>query len=76
MKIPKIIPGHGRPSTRRELETYLTMLEDIKAKVQTQIDAGKTLEEVKADKVLTRRIRCIVRERLHQPGTHAGDFLQ
>ncbi len=49
----KIIPGHGTPSTRSELEAYLTILEDIKGRVQTQIDAGKTLEEVKTDKVLT-----------------------
>ena len=49
----KIIPGHGRPSTRFELEAFLAMLQDIKAKVQSQIDAGKTLEEVMADKVLT-----------------------
>ncbi|TFG71913.1 MAG: MBL fold metallo-hydrolase [Flavobacteriales bacterium] len=49
----KIIPGHGTPSTRSELEAYLTILEDIKGRVQTQIDAGKTLEEVKADNVLT-----------------------
>jgi glyoxylase-like metal-dependent hydrolase (beta-lactamase superfamily II) len=49
----KIIPGHGRPSTRPELEAFLAMLQDIKAKVQSQIDAGKTLEEVMADQVLT-----------------------
>jgi glyoxylase-like metal-dependent hydrolase (beta-lactamase superfamily II) len=49
----KIIPGHGRPSTRIELEAFLAMLQDIKAKVQSQIDLGKTLEEVVADKVLT-----------------------
>jgi len=45
----KIIPGHGRPSDKKELETYVTMLEEIKNNVQMQIDSGKSLEEVKAN---------------------------
>ncbi|MEK6152031.1 MBL fold metallo-hydrolase [Flavobacteriaceae bacterium 3-367] len=49
----KIIPGHGRPSNKKELESYVALLEDIKAKVQTEIDAGKSLEEVKANSSLT-----------------------
>lgn len=45
----RIIPGHGRPSTKKELETYVAMLEELKNKVQKQIDAGRTLEEVRSD---------------------------
>ncbi|WP_136466064.1 MBL fold metallo-hydrolase [Flagellimonas onchidii] len=43
----KIIPGHGRPSNKRELETYTAMLKDIQAIVQNEIDQGKTLDQVK-----------------------------
>lgn len=43
----KIIPGHGRPSNKKELQQYNTMLEDIRAIVQKEIDAGKTLDQVK-----------------------------
>jgi len=50
----KIIPGHGRPSTKEKLNTYVTMLEDIRAKIQAEIDADATLEEVKANSSLTK----------------------
>jgi len=43
----KIIPGHGKPSDKTELETYIAILEDIKSKVEKEINAGKSLEEVK-----------------------------
>ncbi len=49
----KIIPGHGRPSNKEELQTYVNLLEDIKGKVMAAINAGKSLEEVKADSSLT-----------------------
>lgn len=45
----RIIPGHGRPSTKKELEIYVAMLEEVKNNVQIQIDAGKTLDEVRLD---------------------------
>ncbi len=45
----KIIPGHGRPSNKSELQTYVTMLEDIRSILQKEIAAGKTLEEITAD---------------------------
>ncbi len=45
----KIIPGHGRPSTKKELEMYVAMLEDIKTNILGAIEAGKSLEEVKTD---------------------------
>ncbi|MBT8296782.1 MAG: MBL fold metallo-hydrolase [Maribacter sp.] len=43
----KIIPGHGRPSNKAELEVYVEILEVIRAKVLKEINAGKTLDEVK-----------------------------
>jgi glyoxylase-like metal-dependent hydrolase (beta-lactamase superfamily II) len=42
----KIIPGHGSPSNKAELEAYVNILEDIKSKIEKEIEAGKTLEEV------------------------------
>lgn len=50
----KIIPGHGRPSNKKELESYVTMLEDISSKIQTAIDSGASLEDVKANTSLTK----------------------
>lgn len=50
----KIIPGHGRPSNKKELETYTAMLEEIKGIIQKEIDAGKSLEEVKGNTDLTK----------------------
>ncbi|MBO0322855.1 MBL fold metallo-hydrolase [Muricauda sp. CAU 1633] len=49
----KIIPGHGRPSNKVELETYVQVLEDIKEIIQKEITAGKSLEEVKSNGNLT-----------------------
>ncbi len=49
----KIIPGHGRPSNKAELQNYVLILEDIRTKVQAQIDSGATLDEVKANTSLT-----------------------
>ena len=45
----KIIPGHGRPSNKKELETFVAMLEEIRSNVQKEIAAGKSLEEVSAN---------------------------
>jgi glyoxylase-like metal-dependent hydrolase (beta-lactamase superfamily II) len=45
----KIIPGHGRPSNKKELETYVAMLEAVKTSIIAAIEAGKSLEEVKTD---------------------------
>ena len=49
----KVIPGHGRPSNKKEMMLYLAMLEDLRTKVKAEIDAGKTLAEVKANNALT-----------------------
>lgn len=45
----RIIPGHGRPSNKKELENYVAMLEDIRQQVEKAIAEGKSLEEVTAD---------------------------
>nr|WP_299175085.1 MBL fold metallo-hydrolase [uncultured Allomuricauda sp.] len=45
----KIIPGHGRPSNKKELKNYVMMLSEIQAIVQKEIDAGKTLDQVKSN---------------------------
>lgn len=50
----KIIPGHGRPSNKVELQTNVLMLEDIRSQIQVQIDAGATLDEVKANSSITK----------------------
>ncbi len=49
----KIIPGHGRPSNKKELTTYVNMLETIKARIQAAIQKGASLEDVKKDASLT-----------------------
>ena len=51
----KIIPGHGRPSNKAELQSNVLMLEDIRAKIQGQIDAGASLDEVKENTSLTEK---------------------
>jgi glyoxylase-like metal-dependent hydrolase (beta-lactamase superfamily II) len=49
----KIIPGHGRPSSKQELASYTEMLEMIKANILEAIKDGKTLEEVQQAQELT-----------------------
>lgn len=51
----KIIPGHGRPSNKKELETYVAMLEDIKKNVQAAIETDASLEDVKTNATLTKQ---------------------
>jgi cyclase len=48
----KIIPGHGKVSTVADLAAYAAMLDDAAARVQKGIDAGKTAEQLKREKVL------------------------
>ncbi len=61
----KIIPGHGRPSNKSELQTYVNMLEDIRSIVQKEIAAGKTLEEITADAQLLSKY----------DDTHGNDYI-
>lgn len=44
----KIIPGHGALSNKVELTEYRAVLMTLRDRVQQQLKAGKTLEEVKA----------------------------
>src|SRR5688572_22546866 len=48
----KIIPGHGELSDKAGLKKFLDMLKATSAVVQRGIAAGKTLEQLKAEKVL------------------------
>ena len=43
-----VIPGHGDISDKRGLERMLTVYDDINAKLEAMIAAGKTLDEIKA----------------------------
>ncbi len=45
-----VIPGHGPLSNKAELGAFVTMLEDVRAKVKNLMDAGKKREEVIAAK--------------------------
>jgi glyoxylase-like metal-dependent hydrolase (beta-lactamase superfamily II) len=44
----KIIPGHGPLSTKKDLVAYRDMLKEIRSRIQTQITAGKSLDEIVA----------------------------
>jgi glyoxylase-like metal-dependent hydrolase (beta-lactamase superfamily II) len=50
----KIIPGHGNLSNKAEYTSFLKMLETLKSNVETQIDLGKTEEEVAANSSITK----------------------
>ncbi|MFN3451356.1 MAG: MBL fold metallo-hydrolase [Sphingorhabdus sp.] len=46
----KIIPGHGPVATKADLQQYRNMVAEIVAKVEAGIKAGKTLEQIKAER--------------------------
>src|ERR1044072_4634280 len=48
----KIIPGHGPVSNLDDVRAYLKMLKDTLAVVEKGVKAGKTLEQLKQEKVL------------------------
>ncbi len=50
----KIIPGHGNPSNKAELKTFLNMLETIKANVLKAIANGKSEDDVVNDASITK----------------------
>lgn len=50
----KIIPGYGELSNKSEYETFLKMLETVKANVLAEIKAGKTDDEVAANTSITK----------------------
>lgn len=50
----KVVPGHGKVSSKAELKTYLEMLNILKSRVLAEIKKGKTLEEVKTNASITK----------------------
>jgi len=48
----KIIPGHGPLATRDDLKKFVTMLRETTAAVRGGIAKGKSLEQLKSEKVL------------------------
>ena len=50
----KVIPGHGEVSNLDDVRTYVGMLKDTRAAVQDGIKQGKTLDQLKQEKVLAK----------------------
>lgn len=50
----KIIPGHGPLATPGDLKKFLAMIQDSAAIVERGIKAGKTLDQLKQEKVLAK----------------------
>jgi glyoxylase-like metal-dependent hydrolase (beta-lactamase superfamily II) len=48
----KVIPGHGELSSVAEVREYVKMLKDTSAVVEKAIHVGKTLEQMKKEKLL------------------------
>ena len=48
----KVIPGHGPVSNLDDVRAYLKMLKDTSAAVQAGIKRGKTMDQLKQEKVL------------------------
>ncbi|WP_103069941.1 MBL fold metallo-hydrolase [Aquimarina sediminis] len=49
----KIIPGHGKLATKKDLETFSRMLKEITAAIQKEIDAGKSEGNIIKNTTLT-----------------------
>jgi len=50
----KIIPGHGKVATAKELREFLAMLKETTAIIEAGIKANKTADQLKKDKVLAK----------------------
>jgi len=48
----KVIPGHGDLSTVADMKPYADMLRETLAKVQAGMEQGKTLDQLKQEKIL------------------------
>lgn len=48
----KIIPGHGPLSTKADMKIYIDMLKTVRSRIAEAKAAGKSLEEIQADKPL------------------------
>jgi cyclase len=51
----KIIPGHGEISNKKEYQSFLTMLETLRANVHAEIEKGKTEDEVATNNSITKQ---------------------
>ena len=49
----KVIPGHGPLSTVADLKPFIAMLKDASARVEAGIKQGKTVDQLKQEKVLS-----------------------
>lgn len=49
----KIIPGHGKLATKKDLEMFLKMLKEITSTIQKEIDAGKSEKDIIKNTSLT-----------------------
>jgi cyclase len=49
----KVIPGHGQLSNLDEVRDYVVMLKETSAAVQAGINSGKSVDQMKKEKVLT-----------------------
>lgn len=49
----KVIPGHGELANMADVRDFLKMLQDTTAVVQEQLKTGKTLVQMKQDKILS-----------------------
>jgi glyoxylase-like metal-dependent hydrolase (beta-lactamase superfamily II) len=49
----KIIPGHGKLATKKDLEMFLKMLKEITSVIQKEIDAGKSEKDIIKNTSLT-----------------------
>jgi cyclase len=50
----KIIPGHGKLATTKELRTFLAMLKDTSGIIEAGIKAKKTVDQLKKEKALAK----------------------
>jgi hypothetical protein len=50
----KIIPGHGPLGSKDDLRKFIAMLKETSAAVQDGIKQGKTLDQLKKEKVLAK----------------------
>jgi glyoxylase-like metal-dependent hydrolase (beta-lactamase superfamily II) len=48
----KVIPGHGQLATLTEVREYSTMLKETSAAAQAAINQGKTVDQMKKEKIL------------------------
>lgn len=48
----KVIPGHGQLSNLDDVRAYTKMLRETSAVVQNAIDAHKTVDQMKQEKIL------------------------